>query len=162
MSPRKGFEVLSGVGLLVLCGQTWNAVNGSHKLPAWIATHFDAAGHVNGWSSPASLWIFVVLAVFFYILLTVISHFPESFNYPVEVTEENCARLESLTLQLLAVLKVELIWMIFGLEWGILRVARSQASSFSPFFALLMVGVILATVGWHVWAQFRAARPQAD
>jgi len=51
-------------------------------LPDVIPNHFDLHGVPNQYGSKSSLWAVVAVSVFLYVLMGIVTLFPESFNYP--------------------------------------------------------------------------------
>lgn len=51
-------------------------------LPDIIPNHFDFNGEPNQYGSKSSLWAVVAVSVFLYMLMGIVTLFPESFNYP--------------------------------------------------------------------------------
>ncbi len=96
---RKILEALALVALVLQAVLTWKAFLGPDRLPARVPLHFDLAGNPDGWGTPATLLYFPGIAVFIYLLFTVVTRFPSAFNYPVRVTPQNRARLEALALE---------------------------------------------------------------
>jgi uncharacterized membrane protein len=163
MNLRRTPEFFSGAGLIVLAWITWQALYGPERLPARIPTHFDAAGNPNGWGSPSDLWMLPVIVAGVYLLMTAIVRFPEAFNYPVEVTEVKRAELERITIGMIGWMKAEMVWLFCSIQWIIIALARGPSGSIHQsmvmVFVLCSLVVIFATVGWHIWAMRRAARP---
>jgi hypothetical protein len=102
-----------------------------------------------------------VIAAGIYLLITILAQFPKAFNYPVRVTDENRARLETLTLQMIAWLKVELVCLFAGIQWSIIDSMRHGEGKLSPAFVPVFLVVIFGTAGWHIAATFREARKRA-
>lgn len=157
---RKQLEAISLAGLALMVWITGRALYGPARLPDRIPTHFDAAGNPNGWGSASTLLLLPAVAVAIYLLISGIARLPALFNYPVEVTEENRARLEALTLQMLAWLKVELVCLFAWIQWFIVRFDRQGHGTLSPAVVVWFLIVFFGTVGWHIVAIFRAARPE--
>ncbi|MDR3726301.1 MAG: DUF1648 domain-containing protein [Terracidiphilus sp.] len=155
---RKNLEAVSLGALVLLFWITWHALTGPTRLPDRIPTHFDFAGHANGWGSPAMLWLFPVVAVGLYLLMTVVVRFPSTFNYPVPVTAENRPRLEALTLSMTTWIKAEILCLFTWIQWMIVTSARQGRNSLSLALMPVCTVAILATVGWHIAAMFRAAK----
>ncbi len=57
-------------------------------LPDEVPNHFDMDGKPNQYGSKNFLWVTVVISVFIYMLLGIISMFPESFNYPSQKNDK--------------------------------------------------------------------------
>jgi uncharacterized membrane protein len=155
---RKTMEAIALIGLAVMAWITYSAFNGPNPLPDRIPTHFDAAGDPNGWGSPNTLWLLPAIGVTLYLVITVISQFPTSFKYSVQVTEKNRARLQEVTLDMLAWFKAELVGLFAVLQWWMIQAARSGAGHISPWLVPGFLVVVFATAGWHVVALFQAAK----
>ncbi len=155
---RKTLEVIGLGGLVVMFWITYSAFNGPNPLPDRIPTHFDAAGDPNGWGSPSTLWLLPVLGACLYLFITVVSQFPASFRYSVQVTEANRARVQEVTLDLLAWIKAELVGLFAVLQWWMIQAARSSQGRISPWLVPGFLVVVFATAGWHVVAIFQAAK----
>jgi len=155
---RKTLETIGLGGLAVMLWITYSAFNGPNPLPDRIPTHFDAAGDPNGWGSSSTLWLLPVLAAAIYLVITVVSQFPTSFRYSMQVTEENRARLQEVTLDMLAWLKAELVGLFGVLQWWMIQAAHSGQGHISPWLVPGFLIVVFTTTGWHVVALFQAAK----
>lgn len=155
---RKSLEALGIFVLLLLVWITWAALYGPNHLADRVPTHFDAAGNPNAWGSPTGMILLPILAAGLYLLLSVVARFPGAFNYPVRVTPENLQRLQSVTLDMIAWLKTELVCLFAVLQWAFVQAARTGNGSMFPKIVPLFIVAIFATVGWHFIAMFRAAR----
>jgi uncharacterized membrane protein len=154
-------KILASIALAAVAASwalTVHAIHGAPPLPARIPAHFDAAGNINGWGDAQTLWLLPIVATGVVVLLTVISFFPQTFNYPVRVTPENRSRLEAIALSVMAWLKVELACLFLWIQYVIIRSARSGRSELSPLLMVLAIALIFATVAAHLVATVRAAR----
>jgi uncharacterized membrane protein len=158
---RKSLEVISLGALAILFWITWSALNGPDRLAARIPTHFDIAGQPNCWGPPSMLLLLPVLAVALYLLITLVARFPSAFNYPVRVTAENRPRLQALALQMIAWLKTELVCLFTWIQGSTIGVARQGHGGLSPALVPVSFAAIFGTIGWHLVAMRRAARPGA-
>jgi len=152
---RNTLQWIAALGLATVWAIAGFAVFGPHKLPDRIPIHFDAAGQINGWGSPAMLWFLPVVAAGVYILLTLVSRRPCAFNYPVRVTPATRPRLEAMSLELIAWLRAELIWLFLFIEYATIRSARLGRSALSPWTVLICIAVVFVTIGWHIAAMRR-------
>jgi uncharacterized membrane protein len=155
---RKTLETICLIALAAQIWITWQALVGPEKLPDRIPFHFDAAGNPNGWGSPASLILVPAMAAGFYLLLTVIVLFPSTFNYPVEVTEENRPRLQALAQDMFAWLKAEIVCFFAWLGWGLIQAARHPGQVFAPTGVLVFLLVVFSTLGWYIVAMRRGSQ----
>ena len=161
---RKSLEVFCLAALAWISWITYQAVYGPDHLPARIPTHFDMAGNPNGWGSPAGLLLLPIIALAIYVFMTVIALFPSTFHFSMPVTAENRPRLEALAIRVIALCKVEMLCLFLWIQHAIIEAARSPQQTFAAtgYLIPVFVVVILGTVGWHVLAMYRAARPGAE
>jgi uncharacterized membrane protein len=159
------FETRRLIALIAFIYQVWitiDATFGPHRLPERIPIHFGLNGQPNGWGSPASLMLplFPAIALGVFLLMSFIAHHPELFNYPVQVTDENRQRLQAVTQNLLAWMRMEMVCLFATVQWLIISSARhplggSPAWMGAPIVAWIVV--IFATVILNVTALYRAA-----
>ena len=155
---RKIADLVSLAALGVVAFIAINAFYGPRRLPARIPTHFDLAGHVNGWGSPATLLYMPVIALGLYLLLAIVSRFPSAFNYPVRVTDQNRKQLEALALDLLSLTRAEMLVFFAWMEFSMVEAARSPEPVFKLYPVVVFVAVLLGTVIGYFAAMFRAAK----
>src|SRR5579862_2084713 len=95
-------EFLALAGLLFQIGAVWFFWT---QMPAQVPTHFGFNGTPDAFGAKSSLLVLPVVTLALYGLLSVLSFFPQAFNYPVEVTAGNRERLQGIALGLLGWLK---------------------------------------------------------
>jgi uncharacterized membrane protein len=154
---RRNLEIVGLALLAFLWWTTFRALHGADPLPARIPTHFDLAGNPNAWGSPNTLMFLPVLATAIYALITVVSFFPSAFNYPARVTPENRPRLQALSLQMVAWLKLELAFLFTLLQWFILAAVRAGHGHLSVWIVPLFLVLVFGTCIGHIIAMVRAA-----
>lgn len=154
---RKSLEFAALIALGILAWITVAALYGPDRLPDRVPTHFDAAGHANGWGSPAGMIIMPIVAVGLYLLMTLAGRFPSAFNYPVRVTPLNLPRLQTVALNMIAWIKVEIACLFAVLQWVFVQSARSGEGHLFPLVLPVFLVVIFGTVALHIAALFRAA-----
>lgn len=65
------------------------------SLPEQIPTHFNASGEIDGYGSPSSLILLFVTMVLFGLMFFVITLFPNIWNMPGKITENNALKAYS-------------------------------------------------------------------
>ncbi|MGA2727187.1 MAG: DUF1648 domain-containing protein [Terracidiphilus sp.] len=155
---RKTLEFIGLLALVTLFWFTWSALYSPNRLPDRVPTHFDAAGNPNAWGSPYGMILLPVVATVLYLLVSVVSRFPESFHYPVRTTPQNIARLQTVTLNMVLWLKVEIVCLFALLQWVWIQAARSGDGHLFPMILPFFIAAVFGTIGWSVVAMFRAAR----
>jgi uncharacterized membrane protein len=157
-------KTLATIGLTVLALQVWSYyrdVFGPNHLPDVIPIHFDAAGHPNGWGSPLSLIFLPILSLALILFVTLIARLLPMFNCPVGVMEANRDRVQSLTIEFLAWLRMELVCTFALAQWMTSHLARHPEPATFAFIVLAPVCAIFATVAWFVAAFMGAGRMQS-
>jgi uncharacterized membrane protein len=153
---KKLLESGAVVAWIVLVYVVVAALYGPEKLPSKVPMHFGADGKPNGWGGPESLWLLPAVGTVIAVLITVVSRFPESFNYPVRVTRENQMRLQVLALEMIAWLRLELLCLFAWIEWATIESARDQRLALPPLAMLMAIAVIFGTIAIYIVRMVRA------
>lgn len=86
MRQRKVYIGLSGViTLLIFVVVIWVYPS----LPEKIPTHYNFLGEIDGWGERSVVWWILAIEVSSFVLVSLLSFFPQVHNYPVKVTDEN-------------------------------------------------------------------------
>jgi uncharacterized membrane protein len=136
------FEAIAVIG--IICGIVAVA-RAFPILPARIPTHFGASGVPNGWGSKNSLWFVAGLNAFLYAAFLTLSLFPQTFNYPVKVTEENAERLYRRAIGMLRWLRIEVAWTFAFMIYRSVQVAFGSAKGLGGAFLYVVVALVLVT-----------------
>jgi uncharacterized membrane protein len=158
---RRLLELVSLAALAVMLAVTILAFYGPAPLPPRIPTHFNLAGHPDGWGSPHMLMALPLIAAAIYILMTLVARYPEAFNYPVRVTTQNRQRLQDLALGMIAWLKAEVVSFIAWVQVSAIRAARHPDQGFSAALMPMLLVAVFATIIVYIAAMFRAGRAGA-
>jgi uncharacterized membrane protein len=128
-------------GLMIILGMIIFVCIKWSQLPDRIPGHYNIRGEVDRWGSKGEILTVPIMASFLYILLTVISFFPSSWNLPVKITETNREKLYECSRNLLITLKVEIVTVFFYLTYNV-ATAKKLAFSFMPVFLLTLFGTV--------------------
>ena len=137
---REAIAIVAGIFGPVVLWQAWD------RLPAQIPTHFDAAGRPDGYGSPSTLVLVPAISAFLYLVMTAFSFFPETFNYPVKVTEQNRARVQAIAVSMLGWIKAEIMCVLAYVTWSMVRVAKGEASGLGLAFLPVMFAAVGLTI----------------
>jgi hypothetical protein len=121
-----------------------------NQMPQRVPTHFGANGLADGYGDKSELLIEPVIAFFLYGMVTALSFFPQSFNYPVAVTDKNRARLQGISVGMLGWLKAELTWTFAYVAWGSVRAAAGRSNGLSIAFLPVMLAITGITIVWAI------------
>ncbi len=127
-------KILEFIGILALCTSFFLLARYWSVLPEKIPTHFNFAGKPDGWGGKESLFILPVLGTFMYIIMKLLSKYPQIYNYPVEITEANAAFQYLLGRKVINWLRT-LVVILFGyLEWNSINVALGNSAGLGSWF----------------------------
>ena len=71
-----------------------------------VPDHFDFAGNANSYGNRISLIMEPLISIMIIVVMDVVSCFPNLWNYPVKVTEDNKEFLYNVTLVMVSVIKI--------------------------------------------------------
>lgn len=109
--------VLEIIGLLILIGIIAFVCIQWDRLPPQIPGHYNAMGKIDRWGSKSEIVIMPIIGAFIYALITMIYFFPETWNLPVQVTDENKETVHSRARSLLIFTKVEMLGIFFYITY---------------------------------------------
>ena len=146
-------ELLGAIAILLavlLIVQSWAV------LPDRIPIHFGFSGQPDAWGDKVTIWIVPAVAAIIFAVLTAVSRYPHTFNYPVPITSENARRQYLLGRGLLVWLKAEICWLSAFVVRQQILVALGNAQRFSIELLLGLVVVIFSTVGVYLLKAYSA------
>lgn len=145
---EKIIELLAATGVLIcliILIFAWGIV------PERIPTHFGASGMPDGWSGKEALFFLPIGVILLYLLLSVISRYPHTFNYPCKITEENAKVQYQNARYLIGLLKTEIIWSFAYIQWITIRVATGQAEGLGALYLPVFLVIIFGTIGVYFY-----------
>lgn len=154
---RKLLELLAIAALAALIYFTWTALYGPNHLSGQIPTHFNGAGEPTSYGPASTLWLLPIIGAALYTLITVVSLFPSSFNFPVRVTAQNRNRLHRIAVRMVVSIKAEVLLLFAVLQYAIIQSVRTQTNSLPILLMPIALGVIFLTLALHLVALRRSA-----
>ena len=150
------------VGPGVDCGR-WAALGWALCWPSsWpvladrVPQHFGPSGRPDAWGSRNILWLFPAMALGIYVLMTILNRFPQTFNYPWPITEQNAEVQYLLARTLLVAVKAEIGGLMLFLEWKTIEVALGRSTGLGEMFLPFFLSVIALTMALYFVKAFRA------
>jgi hypothetical protein len=155
--PRTPFEMsleLIAAGAVVLAcallAQAWPAV------PDRVPQHFGPTGQPDTWGGKQILWVLPAVAAGNYLLMTIVSRFPHTFNYPWPITVQNAEAQYVLGRTLMTALKAEIGALLVFLEWKTIAVALGRSKGLGEAFLPVFMGVMALTIGLYFLRAYQA------
>ena len=146
-------ELLAAIAILLavlLIVQFWAV------LPDRIPIHFGDRGLADAWGDKVTIWVVPAVAAIIFVVLTAVSRYPHTFNYPVPITSENARRQYLLGRGLLVSLKAQICWLSAFVVRQQILVALGNAQRFSIELLLGLVVLIFLTVGVYLLKAYSA------
>lgn len=125
-------------------------------LPEQIPIHFNLVGQADGWGAKSTVLFLAGMMVMLYAVLTVLSRLPHIGNYPVEITQENAARVYGVASSMARWLKLELLCMCSYLTWMMIQVGLGRAKDLGASALLVFLGMMCATMVVMIVRFYRA------
>jgi uncharacterized membrane protein len=116
------------------------------KIPDLIPTHFGLSGKVDDWGGKGSLWLLPGIGAGLYALITFVSRFPHTFNYPWPITPTNAEKQYHIGRMMINFIKVETVWLFVYLDWNIIQVAMSKSTGIGISFLPIVIIVVILTI----------------
>lgn len=142
----------ASLGLLMF---TWvYTIISIFRLPATIASHFNAQGIPDDFSTKHYIWFIPILATIMFFSLNYLARFPHQFNYLKKITPEN-AQYEynkGVTMMRLIILSICTVFAI--LLYAIVQLSTTTTESqvrFQKFLFPIIVIVILGPIFWYLF-----------
>lgn len=88
-------------------------------LPDTIPIHFGINGKPDAWGTKISIFMVPVISLVLFIGLSILNKFPEKFNYPVKITEENATQLYKRGTLFVRITKVVVVLIFLFIEYQI-------------------------------------------
>ena len=144
------YRILTIVSGIILLISTLIILMNWGQLPEQIPTHFTITGEADAYGGKGSLVFLIVLAWVLFIMLSLSVKFPNMWNFPVQVTEENKDRLFAIARFMIEILKF-LTCILLSL------IMLTSALSFAlPSVAMVILFVaIMATVAVCIFLMFK-------
>jgi uncharacterized membrane protein len=153
---ERNIEILAVLGIAAIIALT---IWAWFILPPVVPTHYNLAGRPNAYGGKGVLLLILpVVTIFVFALLTFLSRYPHTFNYPRPITEANAHHQYQFARTFIGVLKLEIVWLCFILQWVVFQ--ATLARSFGLGILLVAVCfpiVIIATVVGYAMQAARAS-----
>lgn len=137
--------IIEASALVILLSTFAYVITYWNTIPEKIPSHFNFHGQIDSWSSKNFVFFPVLVSLFLYLLLTVVSFFPSMWNMPVKITEENMERAYHHTRNMITILKLELVSV-----FAYITIQTSKAQVLSPYFLPVFLIVIFGTIAVHI------------
>lgn len=116
------------------------------QLPEIIPTHFRMNGEADGFGTKWSIFGLPIIGTALYIVLSILSKYPNKMNYSVTITEDNTEKLYTIMTQMLHVMKICLVVVFFNLEYKTVQLALDFKDIFGKWSLVLDFSLIFIPI----------------
>lgn len=134
-------RVVEGVTVSVLLAITVVFLFRYPSVDDKVAMHYDVMGNIDRMGDKSGVFFFFGILILVYAGMTFVQRFPHSFNYLVEITEENAKRQYTTAVKMIRWLK---LMMVILFSFIILKTIYPHDISNEVFIAVIIT-FILAT-----------------
>ena len=124
-------------------------------LPESIPTHYNGMGEVDGYGPKATIFFLPVLGTVLFAFLTYIIKKPETFNYTVEITEENALAQYTNATKLLRFMKLALLILFIVIDYKTIATSNGASDGLGKWFLPFTIALIFVPVVFSVYRSFR-------
>lgn len=147
----KIIEVISSVALVAFWLMNIFAFS---TLPENIPTHYNGMGEVDSYGPKITIFLLPVLGTLIFVFLTFMLRKPESFNYTVEITEENALAQYTNSTKLIRFMKLALIILFIVIDYKTIETARGNSDGLGKWFLPFTIALIFIPVIFSVYTSF--------
>ncbi len=137
--------IIEASALVILLSVFAYVITNWSTIPEQIPSHFNYHGQIDSWRSKNFIFFPVLVSLFLYLMLTVVSFYPSMWNMPIKITEENRERAYHYTRYMITILKLELVSV-----FAYITIQTSKAQVLSPYFLPLFLIVVFGTIVLHI------------
>lgn len=120
------------------------------KLPDHIPVHFNAAGEPDRFGNKKTIMILPILGIITVIGMHFLSKIPHTYNYLVEITEQNAHYQYQKASRLMAAINAIITWMFSYILWASIQVALGNWNGLGSAFLVLSMLVLFITIFYYI------------
>jgi uncharacterized membrane protein len=146
--PLSRYEnMIQVLALFVIIYISFLMINNYGSVPDQIPTHYNTMGEADAWGRKTSLITLYIVNLVMYIGLTLLERYPEIYNYPVAITEENRKRQYFMARSFLTTLKLSTVVIFLVMIASGFRVgANEHRLIMGSYFIFFMLGTIFIPI----------------
>ena len=116
-------------------------------MPHTIPTHFSISGKPDNYGNKNFLFFLPVIGTILFLGMTLLTRFPQKFNYPVKIAEEIAERQYINAIRAINYFKFIILLLFLLISAGIIQTAYDNSSGIGRcFLPLLLVLVIIPVI----------------
>ncbi len=126
------------------------------SLPDTIPIHYNGAGEADGFGSKINMLVLPFISTILFVGMTIANKFPQVFNYPTKITEENALRQYINATRMMRFLKLVLVVLFSLIAFKTIQSTRVQSAGLGIWFLPLTMGLIFIPLTYFIIKSFRS------
>lgn len=143
-------SLASIIGSILLLSIDWLA------LPEILPGRFNLFNDSRGLGEKINLIFYPLWQLVLYILFTLLSKYPQNYNYPWPITANNVSRQYRLARTLIRWLKTAIILFLALLEWNTICLALQKTTLSWQIIGLIFVPIVFVVLGTYIFLAWQA------
>jgi uncharacterized membrane protein len=145
-----GDKIIESIAWLLLCTMWVYIIIVYENLPETIPIHYNALGSPDNFGKKWMILSLPIVSTVLFIGLTFLNYFPETFNYPIKINEDNALVQYTYATRLIRYLKLVIVF-IFGLTlFQTTRYPLNQNDGLGIWFLPMVLGLIFIPLIFYV------------
>ncbi|MFN3755642.1 MAG: DUF1648 domain-containing protein [Flavobacterium sp.] len=115
-----------------------------------IPIHFDYKGEVDNYANKETIFLLPLIGTILVGFLTLVSKNPETFNYSVEITEENAERQYGNALLMMKTMRLVILFVFMLIEWEVIQIGLGKSKGLGAWFLPFFLAVVFVPIIYFV------------
>jgi len=145
-----GDKIIESIACLLLCIMWVYIIVIYENLPDIIPIHYNALGSPDNFGKKWMILSLPIVSTVLFIGLTLLNYFPESFNYPTKINEDNALIQYTYATRLIRYLKLVIVFIFGILLYQTTRYPLNQNDGVGIWFLPLFLGLIFIPLIFYV------------
>ena len=129
------------IGLILVTFFIWN------QSPDIVPMHYNFQGEVDGYGSKNSIFILLFIGVVCYVLIAVLSRYPQIYNYCVEINAGNKEKQYQIAKTFMKITNVEVTGIFLFVQSNIVKSIITGNENISVIFVPVILIILTCTIG---------------
>ena len=146
------YKIMNIIATLILIATTLILAFNWPQIPDQVPTHFGLNGEADAYGGKVMLIFFDLLAWGLLVGMSILVKYPDKWNYPVKVTEENKTRLYALGRALMEITKL-----FMTILFSMIIISISISTNIPQVLVIIVVVALLIVCFGFIWLMKKCA-----
>jgi len=124
-------------------------------LPDEIPTHYDGSGQIDAFGDKEAILILPFITTLLVIMMSILSKFPHTFNYSVEITAENAEKQYRNAIGFIRMLKIAILLLFIFMNYQTMQIALEKNESLGVWFLPVTILFFITLVGYNLYKTYK-------